>query len=319
MDNNLFIQKYKPKIFNDIILPVVLKNKFNNLIKNYKNMSNLILLGPSGVGKTCSINLFLNEIFGKNNKDNILDVNSINNRNLDTIFISITNFCKKKMSNPIKIILIDDADIIIKKIQNIICNLIEEYEETCKFIFICNESNKIIESIQSRSIIIKFSHLEEQIIINFLENICKKENINYTLEGLKEIEFISQGDIRLAINMLDIIYNGTNCINKINVNNLSYLPHKNIIQDIITDIIKNNFKNIVSNLNLLKNSGYSNNDIALILLNLLKVIKINEDIRINFIDILSRTYIILSNGNDTILQLYASISRMIKFIIDNKK
>jgi len=66
----------------------------------------------------------------------------------------------------------------------------------------------------------------------------------------------------------------------------------------------------------LKNSGYCTNDILLTLLNSLKEINIDEDIRINFTKIITDCYINVSDGVDTTLQLYGCVSRMIKYIRD---
>ena len=67
----------------------------------------------------------------------------------------------------------------------------------------------------------------------------------------------------------------------------------------------------------LKNSGYCINDILQTMLNNLREINIDEDIRINFIKIISDCYINVSDGIDTNLQLYGCISRMIKYIKDS--
>ena len=45
-----------------------------------------------------------------------------------------------------------------------------------------------------------------------------------------------------------------------------------------------------------------------------KIIKIDEDIRINFIKILSDGYIIISDGVDTNLQIYSCLGRMFNYI-----
>jgi hypothetical protein len=64
----------------------------------------------------------------------------------------------------------------------------------------------------------------------------------------------------------------------------------------------------------LKNSGYCSNDILLTLLNSLREIIIDEDIRINFYKIISDCYINVSDGIDSNLQLFACLARMIKYI-----
>ena len=316
MNNDSLLYKYKPETINDLLLPEYLINKLNNIVKNIHNMPNLILIGSSGVGKTSTINCYLRDIFGKDYKNYILELNSLTNRNLDSISTNISYFCKKKIDKKLKVILIDDADIIIKKTQNIISSFMDEYNNICRFIFICNETNKIIEAIQSRSIILKFTSVDSNKIIVYLEKICNQEKIEYDIEGIKAIEFIAQGNLMQSINILKVIHLSSNKITVDNVNNLCYLPHKQIIYQIILDCVNGKLIKIINNLKLLKNLGYSSNDTALILLNLLKTISIDEQIRINFINILSKTYITISNGNDSFLQLYGCIARMIQYIME---
>ena len=71
-----------------------------------------------------------------------------------------------------------------KKAQNLLNNVISEYNNKNRFIFICNDYTKINESIQSNCIIIKFHKISTEKIYDKLEIICKKENITYDEEGL---------------------------------------------------------------------------------------------------------------------------------------
>ena len=84
--------------------------------------------------------------------------------------------------------------------------------------------------------------------------------------------------------------------------------------EMITDAVDKNLLALIENINKLKNYGYCGSDILLTMLNTLKEIKIDEDIRINFIKIISDCYIIVSEGIDTILQLYVCVAKMIEYI-----
>ena len=190
----------------------------------------------------------------------------------------------------------------------------EEHSHNTSFSFTCNESNKIIESIQSRCMILRYIPMTNDNIKKRLEIICKKENIIYTEDGLTSIIHIAQGDIRQAINNLEATYHGYKIINEDNVYKLCYHPHPKIIVEIIKECVNMNLIMSIEYLHQLKNSGYCINDILQTMLNNLREINIDEDIRINFIKIISDCYINVSDGIDTNLQLYGCISRMIKYI-----
>ena len=311
-----FIEKYRPKDFNDLILPIAMQYKIANIIES-KCLPNIIITGSSGTGKTSTILCLAKKILGKDYKNMLLELNASNNRTLEFINTTVAYFCKKKLSSNTesqKIIIFDEADNITKKAQNLLANLMEEYSHNTRFAFTCNESSKIIESIQSRCMILRYIPMTTDNIKKRLEIICSKENIKFDNAGLSAINFISQGDIRQAINNLEATFHGYNMVTEENVYKLCYHPHPKIVVEIIKECVNMDIIKSINHIHELKNCGYCTNDILQTLLNSLREIKIDEDIRINFIKIISDTYINVSEGIDTNLQLYGCISRMIKYI-----
>jgi replication factor C subunit 2/4 len=318
-----FIEKYRPRNFDDLILPVTMSYKIENIIKSKsKTMPNLIITGPPGTGKTSTILCISKKMFGKNYKDMILELNASNNRTLDFINSTVANFCKQKSSisdQNQKLIIFDEADNITNKAQNLLANLMEEYAHNTCFAFTCNESSKIIESVQSRCIILRYLPMTNNNIRSRLESICKKENITYDAEGINKLIFISQGDIRQAINNMEATFYGYSSVTEENVNKLCYHPHPQIIKEIIKECIDMNIIKSIKHIHDLKNKGYCSNDILLTLINVLRELNLregDEDIRINFIKIIADCYMNVSDGIDTNLQLYGCLSRMIKYVYD---
>jgi len=311
-----FIEKYRPKALEDLILPLTTQYKIANMIET-KNLPNIIITGSPGTGKTSTILCLAKKILGKDYKDMLLELNASNNRTLDFINSTVANFCKKKLSSDSttqKIIIFDEADNITKKAQNLLANLMEEHSHNTRFAFTCNESSKIIESIQSRCMILRYIPMTSDNIKKRLQFICQKENIIYDEPGLNAIIFISQGDVRQAINNLEATYHGYETITEENVYKLCYHPHPKIVIEIIKECVGLNLIKSMDYIHELKNCGYCTNDILLTMLNSLREINIDEDIRINFIKIISESYMTVSEGIDTNLQLYACLSRMIKYI-----
>lgn len=311
-----FIEKYRPTNFNDLILPDLMHYKIANIIDS-KILPNIIITGSPGTGKTSTILCIAKKVLGSGYKDMLLELNASNNRTLEFINTTVAYFCKKKLSSDIKtqkIIIFDEADNITKKAQNLLANLMEEHSHNTHFAFTCNESSKIIESIQSRCIILRYTPMTTENIKKRLIIICQKEDIKYDDAGLCAINFISQGDVRQAINNLEATFHGYKIITEENVYKLCYHPHPKIIIEIIKECVNMDIINCIDYIHELKNGGYCTNDIIQTLLNTLREIKIDEDIRINFIKIISDTYINISEGVDTNLQLYGCVSRMIKYI-----
>jgi len=311
-----FIEKYRPKNFDDLILPLQMQHKIANIIET-KILPNIIITGSPGTGKTSTMLCLAKKILGKNYKDLLLELNASNNRTLDFINSTVAYFCKKKLSSGTldqKLIIFDEADNITKKAQNLLANLMEEYAHNTRFAFTCNESNKIIESIHSRCMILRYIPMTADNIKQRLKYICNQENIIYDENGINALNSISQGDIRQAINNLEATYHGYKTITEDNVFKLCYHPHPKIVVEIIKECVDSNLLKAIEYIYELKKSGYCINDILLTLINNLKEISIDEDIRINFIKIISDSYIEVSDGVDSNLQLIACICRMIKYI-----
>ena len=80
----------------------------------------------------------------------------------------------------------------------------ELYSSTTRFALACNNSSDIIEPIQSRCAILRFTKVSDAEILERLQDICKKEDVQYELGGLEAIIFTADGDMRSAVNALQV-------------------------------------------------------------------------------------------------------------------
>jgi replication factor C subunit 2/4 len=161
----------------------------------------------------------------------------------------------------------------------------EEYNSSTRFVFTCNESTDIIETIQSRCIIFRYNKLKQDQIESKLMQICKREKVEYTSEGITTIALMSSGDLRQAINKLQFTHNGYTTIIPENVYKLCDDPHPIIIEQIFTLCYKKDFKGALSIFMDLKNKGYSSSDISLSMIETLKNMTsstIDESTRIKY-------------------------------------
>jgi replication factor C small subunit len=81
----------------------------------------------------------------------------------------------------------------------------EVYTRTCRFCLIGNYSENIIDPIQSRCSVFRFSPLAEQDVKNYVTTIAKKEGVKLIPEGLDAVFEASQGDMRKATNLLQAV------------------------------------------------------------------------------------------------------------------
>lgn len=103
-----------------------------------------------------------------------------------------------------KIVILDEADSMTSAAQQAMRRTMELYSSTTRFALACNNSSEIIEPIQSRCAILRFTKVSDEEILERLEDICKKEGVRYELGGLEAIIFTADGDMRSAVNALQV-------------------------------------------------------------------------------------------------------------------
>jgi replication factor C subunit 2/4 len=308
-----WIEKYRPTKISDILFEDILRDKFNRIINN-KIYPNLILTGNPGVGKTTTLLAFTKQVCGKYYNEAVLELNASDNRGLDIVDKMIIHFCKKIVTdsngNPIKkFIIFDEADNITPKAQYVISDLIDQYNKTTIFTFTCNDSAQIIESIQSKSIIVKFNKVSEKNMQNRLKEICKLEKITINDDIINEIVSNSEGDMRSSLINLEVINKGLKEEDKINFKNLmTNKIEKKLLDQLLLVIIEGDFLNCVKYYKNIKMNGYSNIDIIFNLINHVKIVNIEESIRIKLMSRLSKTFVILNDKSETDIQIYGLFS-----------
>ena len=323
-DQTPWIEKYRPFKLEDIILYENTQKKIKKIIED-KEMTNLILPGVPGIGKTTTIKCIARALYGKYADEAVLELNASDDRGIKAVQEKIVNFCKKKMDlndrggnidgkkySEHKLIFLDEADNMTNKAQRLINNLMEKYNKTTRFAFTCNSSSDIIEGIQSRCIILRFYRLRKDQVVFRLEKICELENIIMDKKGLDVIADIADGDLRSAINSLQLVYRSCNTISVENIYKVCSKPQPKIIKSIIEDCIKKDFIEAKNKIFDLKKVGYSESDIILGIIHLLKIdTTIKEEIRISYLEKVCYYAYVISKGLATDIQLISCISSLI--------
>ena len=201
-----FLYKYQPLWLNHFDLEEDLKILLQTLIE--MNVLNIMFVGESGCGKTSLINAIINEYYGRigdSNKENILYINNLKEQGSAYYRTEVKTFCQtaSTVHGKKKILVVDDIDFINEQSQQVFRNYIDKYSHNVHFIGSCLNTQKVIDSLQSRLTIIKKRNLSEDKLRKIIDNICKTEGIQLAPDVIDFIISISNKSVRIIVNYLE--------------------------------------------------------------------------------------------------------------------
>ena len=200
MKEFLFVEKYRPQIIEDCILPKGLKDTFESIVLKGE-LPNMIFTGSAGVGKTTVAKALCNEL----DLDYMM-INGSEDGNIDTLRGKIKQFASTvSLHGGQKVVILDEADYLNpQSTQPALRGFIEEFSSNCRFILTCNFKNRIIDPLHSRCSIYEFNiGNKEKMAMQFMQRlqfILDSEKIKYENQVLAELIMKYIPDWRRIIN-----------------------------------------------------------------------------------------------------------------------
>jgi len=204
-ESTMWVEKYRPTKLSAIINQKEIIGSLKSLLKNTPEMPHLLFSGSAGVGKTTASLCLAREILGDSWREHTLELNASDERGINMVRDRVKKFARFSGLDtriPFKLVILDEADEMTSDAQTALRRIIEDTARHCRFIIIANNISKIIEPLQSRCAVFKFTRISEDDVISYLEEICKKEKVKYNEDGLNTIYSYSEGDMRHSINIL---------------------------------------------------------------------------------------------------------------------
>ena len=209
MDPNqpLFLNKYQPFFFKDFETDPEMVSILNTLIS--MNNLNVLFIGDIGCGKTAFLNAVIREYYTglipSQYNENILHINSLKEQGINYYRTDVKTFCQtcSSIKGKKKIIVLDDIDFINEQSQQVFRNCIDKYSHNVHFISSCSNSQKVIESLQSRLIIIKIKPLQRDNLIQIMHKIKDLENIEINNDAEEFILNVCNNSAKILINYME--------------------------------------------------------------------------------------------------------------------
>lgn len=271
------------------------------------------------MGKTTTILCLARILLGPNFREGVLELNASNERGIDVVRNKIKMFAQQKVSLPKgrhKIIILDEADSMTEGAQQALRRTMEIYSDTTRFALACNTSEKIIEPIQSRCAMLRFSKLSDAQILAKAIEVCQREELGYDKEGLEAIVFTAQGDMRQALNNLQSTANGYGYVSAENVFKVCDEPHPMLIQDMLAHCAEGDIHKAYKILAKLWRLGYAAEDIIGNIFRVCKRVSINEKMRLAFIKEIGQMHMKVVDGLNTLLQMSGLLAKLCEVSYD---
>ena len=195
-NHSLWAEKYRPDVLNGYICDSNLRSIITDFI-NRKDIPHLLLHGNAGTGKTT-----LAKIIVKNIPCDCVYINASDTNGIEMVRTKIKGFAGSAGFQPLKVVILDEADFFTTEAQAALRNLMETYSQTTRFILTCNYVEKIIKLLISRCQVFNIEPPTQKDVAIHIKNILDKENIGFELPDLKTILEDFYPDVRKIINFI---------------------------------------------------------------------------------------------------------------------
>ena len=198
----IWIEKYRPESLDGVVGHEHIVGRLKRYVE-LDDLSHLMFAGPAGTGKTASAVSIAKELYGDDWQDNFLELNASDERGIDVVRDRIKSFARSSFGGyDYRVIFLDEADALTSDAQSALRRTMEQFSNNTRFILSCNYSSQIIDPIQSRCAVFRFSPLDDDSVATRIREIADLEGVELTDDGVDALVYAAGGDMRKAINAL---------------------------------------------------------------------------------------------------------------------
>ena len=205
-----WVDKYRPKKVSDVAYQTEVVAALEKAMETH-NLPHMLFYGPPGTGKTTCALAICKQLFGPElSKKRVLELNASDERGISVVRGKIKSFASTTVGEgvpgfpcpPYKILILDEADSMTNDAQSALRRMMETYSKVTRFFILCNYVSKIIDPIASRCAKFRFKSLDGGTMHERINFIARGENLQLAEGTLQALEYVSAGDMRKAITLL---------------------------------------------------------------------------------------------------------------------
>lgn len=259
----VWVEKYRPASLKGMVG----QEGIIPLLRAYaekRSLPHLLFAGPPGTGKTTSAIALARDLFGEEWRQSFLELNASDERGIDTVRTTIKGYARTAPIGGVgfKVLFLDEADNLTAEAQGSLRRLMERYSGSCRFVLSCNYSSRIIDPIQSRCAVFRFRALPPDQMRMQLERIVHAEGKKVTPGAYQMILTASAGDLRRAINLLQLAATYADAVTEEVVASCATVPLKGEVEEMLTVALRGEFAGARDRLyRILAERGASGEDI----------------------------------------------------------
>ena len=313
-----FLKKYQPVFFKDFTIDKEYIELLNTLI-NMNNL-NILLVGNPGCGKTSLLYSIIREYYQKEiiPKQNVLYINNLKEQGIQYYRTEVKTFCQtpSMIFGKKKFIILDDIDSINDQSQQVFRNCIDKYSHNVHFLASCSNTQKVIDSIQSRCTIIKIKPIHRNFLKTIFTKIKKAEKLTIDKNSEEFILTICNNSIRLLINYMEKFKLLNININEKKVKeictNISFYEFEKYTEEWYKN---KNLKFSIQIINSIYNKGYSVMDILDSYFTFIKITNIlDEDIKYKVIKLILKYIALFHTLHENEIELALFTNELLKLL-----
>lgn len=203
-DEFLYVEKYRPRVIDDIMLPASILDKFKSVVDGGE-IQHMLLVGGPGTGKTTAARAMCEQL-----GVDYMVINASSDGNIDMLRTTLTSFASTvSLNGGYKVVILDEADHLNpKSTQPALRNFMEKFSKNCRFIMTANYKHKIIEPLQSRMTTVDFTFSKKDrafIAAKFAKSVFKileAENVEFDKRAIAKFIMQYSPDMRKTLNEL---------------------------------------------------------------------------------------------------------------------